>query len=76
MVGVADALLGEATCACIVPVEGAIVTNQEMVEWCRGTLAEAKIPDLVRFLDAFPGPGREDPPDRALPSDPDGEPPA
>jgi fatty-acyl-CoA synthase len=57
VVGVPDPLLGEATCACIVPEEGAIVTSQELVEWCRGTLAEAKIPDLVRFHDAFPRTG-------------------
>jgi fatty-acyl-CoA synthase len=57
VVGVPDPLLGEATCACIVPEEGAIVTSQELVEWCRGTLAEAKIPDLVRFHDALPRTG-------------------
>ncbi len=57
VVGVADELLGEAICACIVPVEGAIVTGQEIVDWCRVTLADDKIPDLVRFLDAFPRTG-------------------
>jgi fatty-acyl-CoA synthase len=54
VVGVADELLGEAVCACVVPVEGAIVTGQEIVEWCRETLADDKIPDLVRFLDSLP----------------------
>lgn len=57
VVGVADTLLGEATCACIVPEEGAIVTSQEIQDWCRSTLAEAKVPDLVRFVDAFPRTG-------------------
>jgi fatty-acyl-CoA synthase len=57
VVGVADSLLGEATCACIVPVEGAIVTNQDIVDWCRGTLADTKIPDQVRFFDALPRTG-------------------
>lgn len=57
VVGLADELLGEAICACIVPVEGAIVTGQEIVDWCRETLADYKIPDLVRFLDAFPRTG-------------------
>jgi fatty-acyl-CoA synthase len=54
VVGVPDELLGEAVCACVVPVEGAIVTGQEIVEWCRETLADDKIPDLVRFLDSLP----------------------
>jgi fatty-acyl-CoA synthase len=57
VVGIPDPLLGEATCACVVPEEGAIVTSQELVEWCRSTLAEAKVPDLVRFFDAFPRTG-------------------
>jgi acyl-CoA synthetase (AMP-forming)/AMP-acid ligase II len=57
VVGVADPLLGEAICACIVSVEGAIVTEQEIVDWCRETLADAKVPDLVRFLESLPRTG-------------------
>lgn len=53
-VGVADDLLGEAICACVVAVEGAIVTDHEIVGWCRETLAEEKVPDLVRFMDDLP----------------------
>ncbi len=53
-VGIADSLLGEVLCACVVPVEGAIVTDQEIVDWCRETLADEKLPDLVRFIDELP----------------------
>jgi len=53
-IGIPDPLLGEAICACVVPVEGAIVTGQEIVDWCRETLAEDKVPDSVRFLDRLP----------------------
>jgi acyl-CoA synthetase (AMP-forming)/AMP-acid ligase II len=53
-VGIPDELLGEAICACVVPVEGAIVTDREIVDWCRETLADGKVPDLVRFLDELP----------------------
>ena len=53
-VGKTDPLLGEAICACVVPVEGAIVTDQEIVDWCRETLADSKVPDLVRFIDELP----------------------
>jgi fatty-acyl-CoA synthase len=53
-VGLSDALLGEAICACVVPVEGAIVTDQEIVDWCRETLADPKVPDQVRFVDELP----------------------
>ncbi len=57
VVGLADPLLGEANCACIVPVEGAIVTSQEIVDWCREKLAAPKVPDQVRFFDSFPRTG-------------------
>ncbi|MEM7417212.1 MAG: class I adenylate-forming enzyme family protein [Gemmatimonadota bacterium] len=53
-IGVADPLLGEAICACVVPVEGAIVTGHEIVDWCRDTLADEKVPDSVRFVDELP----------------------
>jgi fatty-acyl-CoA synthase len=54
VVGLSDPLLGEAICACVVPVEGAIVTDQEIVDWCRETLAEPKVPDQVLFIDELP----------------------
>ncbi|MEE2904855.1 MAG: class I adenylate-forming enzyme family protein [Gemmatimonadota bacterium] len=54
VVGVPDELLGEAICACIVPIEGAIVTGQEVMDWCRETLADDKVPDFVRFIDELP----------------------
>jgi fatty-acyl-CoA synthase len=54
VVGLPHEVLGEVVCACIVPVEGAIITGEEIKEWCRGALADYKIPDLVRFFDSFP----------------------
>jgi fatty-acyl-CoA synthase len=54
VVGIADTLLGEAICACVVPVEGAIVTEPEIVDWCREVLASDKVPDQVRFVDELP----------------------
>ncbi len=54
VVGLPHDVLGEVVCACIVPVEGAIITGEEIKEWCRGALADFKVPDLVRFFDMFP----------------------
>ncbi|MGH7575566.1 MAG: class I adenylate-forming enzyme family protein, partial [Longimicrobiales bacterium] len=54
VVGLPDEVLGEAVCACIMPVEGAIITGEEIRDWCRGALADYKVPDLVRFFDSFP----------------------
>jgi fatty-acyl-CoA synthase len=54
VVGLPHEVLGEVVCACILPVEGAIVTGEEIKDWCRSTLADYKVPDLVRFFDTFP----------------------
>jgi fatty-acyl-CoA synthase len=54
VVGLPHDVLGELVCACVVPIEGAIVTGEEIRDWCRGALADYKVPDLVRFLDSFP----------------------
>jgi acyl-CoA synthetase (AMP-forming)/AMP-acid ligase II len=54
VVGLPDDVLGERTVACVVPVEGAIITGDELREFCREAIAEYKVPDLVRFFDAFP----------------------
>jgi fatty-acyl-CoA synthase len=54
VVGLPHEVLGEVVCACVLPVEGAIVTGEEIKDWCRSTLADYKVPDLVRFFDTFP----------------------
>jgi len=54
VVGVEDEVLGELTCACVLPVEGAIVTGGEIKDFCRERIAQYKVPDLVRFVDSFP----------------------
>ena len=54
VVGVPHEILGEAVCACVVPLEGAIVTGDELKEFCRDHVADFKVPDLVRSSDSFP----------------------
>jgi fatty-acyl-CoA synthase len=54
VIGLPHEVMGELICACVVPVEGAIVTGDELKEFCRDQLADYKVPDLVRFFDAFP----------------------
>ena len=57
VVGTEDEILGEAICACVLPVEGALVSEEEIRDWCRTTLSDHKVPDLVRFFDDFPRTG-------------------
>lgn len=54
VVGIPNEVLGELVCACVRPVEGAIITGDELKDYCREHLADYKVPDLVRFFDAFP----------------------
>ena len=54
VVGIPHELLGELVCACLLPVEGAIITGEELKQFTRDHLADYKVPDLVRFFDTFP----------------------
>ena len=54
VIGIPNEILGELICACVIPVEGAIVTGDEIKEFCREQLAHYKVPDAVRFYDTFP----------------------
>jgi fatty-acyl-CoA synthase len=54
VVGTPHDVLGELIIACVVPVEGAVVTGEELRRFCQDTLAATKVPDVVRFFDTFP----------------------
>ena len=54
VIGVPHDTLGEQVCACIVAVEGAVITGSEIKRFAKESMAAWKIPDLVRFFDAFP----------------------
>jgi acyl-CoA synthetase (AMP-forming)/AMP-acid ligase II len=54
VIGVPNEVLGELVGACIVPVEGALITEDELRDLCRSALAVFKVPDLVAFMDELP----------------------
>lgn len=54
VVGLPDELLGEAVCACVHMIEGAMVSEEELKAWCRPLLATYKVPDRVHIFDEFP----------------------
>ncbi len=54
VVGVSDDVLGDAIFACVVLVEGGVVTPAELREWGATTLAAYKLPDSVTFMDDLP----------------------
>jgi fatty-acyl-CoA synthase len=54
VVGVPDGRYGEEVCACTRVREGAVVSAQEVCEFCHGHIAHYRIPRYVRFVEAFP----------------------
>jgi fatty-acyl-CoA synthase len=54
VLGVPHDVMGELICACVVLVEGAVVTGPELRRFCQDLLSTTKVPDLIRFFDAFP----------------------
>lgn len=56
VIGVPHDFVGELVCACIVPVDGAAITGEAVKNFARDTVADYKVPDLVRFVDALPRP--------------------
>lgn len=54
VLGIPNEVLGELVCACVRPVEGAIITEDELRDYCRSALADYKVPDLVTFMEVFP----------------------
>ena len=54
VIGVPDPHYGEELCAWIKVRPGAAVTEDEVVEFCRGRLAHYKVPRYVVFVDEFP----------------------
>jgi fatty-acyl-CoA synthase len=54
VIGVPDERYGEIVCAWIVLRPGVEATEEDVVEFCQGKIARFKIPQLVRFVDAFP----------------------
>jgi fatty-acyl-CoA synthase len=54
VVGLPDARLGEAVLAWIKLKAGESMTEDEVRDYCRGQIAHFKIPQYLRFVDAFP----------------------
>jgi fatty-acyl-CoA synthase len=54
VIGVPHDLMGELVCACVVAVEGAVITGDELKRFALQTMSAEKVPDLVRFFDTFP----------------------
>jgi len=54
VVGVRDSLYGEEVAAVVVLKPGAKTSEQEVIDYCKGRLADFKCPKTVRFLEDIP----------------------
>jgi len=54
VIGVPDTKYGEEVMAWVILEPGAEVTDEELIEWCRGRITHFKVPRYWRFTDAFP----------------------
>jgi len=52
--GVPDRKYGEQVMAAVVVKKGATLTEEEVREFCRGKIANYKVPKYVRFVDSYP----------------------
>lgn len=52
--GVPDSKFGEQICAWIVPKPGESVTENDIIEFCKGQIAHYKVPKYVRFREDLP----------------------
>jgi len=54
VLGVPNEVLGELICGCVVAAEGALITADELRDYCHESLADHKVPDLIQIMDRFP----------------------
>ncbi|MBW2031678.1 MAG: AMP-binding protein, partial [Deltaproteobacteria bacterium] len=50
--GVPDEVMGEKVVACIVPLPGTCLTEDEVLKFCSGKLAKYQIPEYIKFVSA------------------------
>ena len=54
VIGVPDHRMGEVGRAFVVPKPGAVIVSDDVIAWCRETMANYKVPRSVELVDALP----------------------
>ena len=54
VIGVPSERYGEEVMAWITPKEGEQITEEEVLEFCKGRIAHFKVPRYIKFVDSFP----------------------
>jgi fatty-acyl-CoA synthase len=54
VIGVPDEKYGEEVCAWLKLAAGAVLTEEEVIEFCKGNIAYYKVPRYIRFVEEYP----------------------
>ncbi|HOP48018.1 MAG TPA: class I adenylate-forming enzyme family protein [Desulfobacteraceae bacterium] len=54
VIGIPDSVLGERSVVCVVPSPGSSISKDEVIDYCKQSLTDYKIPDLVYIFQSFP----------------------
>jgi long-chain acyl-CoA synthetase len=54
VIGAPDERRGEVPCAVVILQEDAVLTEDDLIEYCRPKMASFKVPRMVKFRDAMP----------------------
>ncbi len=54
VIGAPDERRGEVCCAVVILNQGAELTEEELIQWCKPRMASFKVPRSVKFRDSFP----------------------
>jgi fatty-acyl-CoA synthase len=52
--GIASPKFGEEVGAFVIPKDGATITEEDIRDFCRGTIANFKVPKYVFFVNSYP----------------------
>lgn len=54
VIGVYDEVYGEEVCACVKLPKGTQMSEDELKDYCKGKIANFKIPSYIVFIDEYP----------------------
>ena len=54
VVGLPDKVMGEKIVACVIPSPGSTIVDKDIIAYCKGRLANYKVPNVVIIMDEFP----------------------
>ncbi len=54
VIGMPDERMGEVACAFVIPMPGANLDAQQLIDWCKDNMANYKVPRVLHLVDSLP----------------------